>query len=427
MYFLQVALRMLALLVLLCWMATEAGGAGRCPAVSPCHCTSLGFTNEQALDIDCRQRDLTEVPNFISLLGYQLYQIDLSENSITWLHNHSFVDLEFVQIPSYNTPRIDLSYNILRRIDSAAFAGIMAVDLTLVFINSSLQELPVDALAHVENVTFLHLMDNEIGALPDAAFAGLSKLQAINLSGNKVVNMSKAAFHGLENTLEVLNLNDMDLGYFPGPVLRPLRKLRRLELDGNNMIELQPRMFQGFHTHYQAFSLSLQYNELTNIPTNAFLRYNFTLRDLDLSNNNLTSIDFLARPCGSALVPSSHLDVVYNPIHCDCGTLTTLHRLPYTIHGRCVSPWNYADLPFGTDNGELPYRYRTLAAYECSHMYVNGSLYIPPRPCAETTYHVLATRDLAHTSFRVHGTLLVMVSLLHSILNTLVLLSWRLL
>lgn len=386
------------LLMIFVW-AVKLSGSAHCPKIPPCECRLLGFTEVKGLDIDCRRRNLTSIPDLFMLEGEPIYQIDLSENNLKILPNLSFADLYFMKLSSYPYPRIDLSYNPIRTIQAAAFAAIIAPELSLIFINSSMTEFPDVALSYVKNLTFLHLMDNSITEIPHGAFTSFTKLQAINLSGNKINNLNESTFQGLEGVLEVLYMNSMELGYFPSGSLKRLKHLRRLELDGNNIGDLPSEIFHGFHTRHPTFTLSLQFNDISYIPQNAFQKSNFSLKDLNLSSNNLSSIDFLDSPCGLAFRSDAHLDVIHNPIHCDCDTLATLHRVRYTVHGRCFSPWNYADLPFDTTNGVIPHRYGTLAAYDCEHLYVNHTLYVPMIHCGEATYFVASSASRKYISF----------------------------
>ena len=350
-----------------------------CPPAwdSPCDCRVLGITAVKAVELDCRRRNLTQVPDFSELKGKPVYQVDLSENYITYLQDESFTALEFVKLPMYPYPRIDISYNPVKSIASGAFRHIRAEEISLVMMNSTLRAFPDLSKGGLLNLTFLHFMDNHLSALPEFYFKPFPKLSAINLSGNKIQYFSRTAFMGLEHTLEVLYLNDMNLSDFPSEALQPLHRLRRLELDNNRITNLPPRLFRGFRTTTSAFSLSIQNNLINFIAENAFHKAYFSLYDLNLNTNKLTDLAFLSDPCSLAFRGDGHIDVQGNPINCTCDVYNVIRTGYYNVHGKCRHPNRYRGVSFDTSNGYIPKAYKAIAYKDCDRN--------------QTTYSILCT------------------------------------
>lgn len=351
-----------------------------CPVdmTAPCDCRVLGITAVKAVELDCRRRNLTRVPDFSALRGRPVYQVDLSENHITSLQDGAFAPMEFVKLPMYPYPRIDVSYNPVRSIARGAFRHIVAEEISLVMINSTLRAFPDLSRGGLLNLTFLHFMDNHLSALPEFYFRTFPKLSAINLSGNKIEYFSRTAFMGLEDTLEVLYLNDMSLEEFPNEALQLLRRLRRVELDNNLITTLPHRLFRGFQTTTSSFSLSIQNNLINNIAEDTFHKAYFSLYDLNLNTNNIRDLNFLSDPCSLAFRGDGHIDVQGNPIHCDCDVYGVIRTGYYNVHGKCMSPLKYYGISFDTSNGYVPKAYQAIANDEC-----DGN---------QTSYSIVCTR-----------------------------------
>ncbi len=336
-----------------------------CPIGLPCECRVLGVTMVKAIELDCRKKNLTHVPDLRPLEGRPIYQIDLSENLIRILPDEAFYGLEFVKLSMYPYPRIDISYNPIAVISKYAFRGIRANEISLVMINSSLKIFPEAALQGLNNLTFLHLMDNELVDVPEFSFHILSKLGAINLSGNKISHLKKNVFLGLDNALEVVYMNDLKLKDFPGNALRRLKKLRRLELDNNQITELHSQLFHGFKTLSSSFSLSLQNNLISTIAMDAFYKARFSLYDLNLNTNNISDVSFMSEPCKLAFRADGHIDVQENPIICDCDAYSVIRTGYYNIHGKCAYPERYSGISIDTSNGQVSKTYQSQASEEC--------------------------------------------------------------
>ena len=336
--------------------------------------------------MDCRKRNLTQVPDFSELAGKPVYyQVDLSENFIAYLQDEAFTPLEFVKLPMYPLPRIDISYNPVRSIASGAFRRVVAEEISLVMMNSTLRAFPDLSKGGLVNLTFLHFMDNHLSALPEFYFKPFPKLSAINLSGNKIDYLSKTAFLGLEQTLEILYLNDMNLSEFPSEALRSMRKLRRLELDNNVITSLRPRIFSGFRTTTSSFSLSIQNNLIDFIAEDAFRKAYFSLYDLNLNTNKLTDLTFLSDPCSLAFRGDGHIDVQGNPINCTCDVYNVIRTGYYNVHGKCRTPNTYRGISFDTSNGYIPKAYQTIASKDCDRN--------------QTSYSIVCTRpDPVHSN-----------------------------
>ncbi|XP_054471772.1 matrix-remodeling-associated protein 5-like [Anoplopoma fimbria] len=169
-----------------------------------------------------------------------------------------------------HTRRINLGFNSISRIHDSSLAGLRKAEL-------------------------LMLHSNDLHHLPDAAFRDMKSLQILKLSYNKLREISSSlTFSGLTSLLR-LYLDHNLLQHIHPRALLQLTSLRLLRLQGNRLHQLHP------HT---LCTLSL---------LNTY--YISTLRNLDLSNNSLTTLP------REILATAPLLETVVlqaNPWSCDC-------------------------------------------------------------------------------------------------------------
>lgn len=199
---------------------------------------------------------------------------------------------------------------------------------------------------------------------PDA-FAGLEqRLTTLDLSENSLYSVPYAL--GTLRSLEVLNLSRNSIAVLrPGPVFSRMRALRVLDLSGN-LLGVDPQFVTGakaaegdhaelsmklaenltaqdFDVAPLAGSLErllLGANRLATVPEQLHRQLFARLRELDLSDNALTTLpnfgaaltpnlaDFSARNNQLETVPfysippaETNVDLTGNPLRCDCGAL----------------------------------------------------------------------------------------------------------
>ncbi|XP_061548229.1 matrix-remodeling-associated protein 5-like [Phycodurus eques] len=168
------------------------------------------------------------------------------------------------------TRRINLGFNSISRIQDSSLAGLHRLEL-------------------------LMLHSNDIHHLRDALFRDLKSLQILKLSYNKLTEIpSSQTFSGLTSLLR-LYLDHNHLQYIHPRALLQLPNLRLLRLQGNRLHQLHP---------HALCTLSL---------LNTY--YFSTLRNLDVSNNSLSTLP------KATLQTAPMLETVAlqaNPWSCDC-------------------------------------------------------------------------------------------------------------
>ncbi|XP_063022447.1 immunoglobulin superfamily member 10 [Melospiza melodia melodia] len=167
------------------------------------------------------------------------------------------------------TKPIPYSYNSLRKLSAADFAGL-------------------------EKLELLMLHSNEISTVPEKAFRDLRSLQVLKMSYNKVRVLQQDVFYGL-NSLVRLHMDHNQIEFVNPNVFYGLTSLRLVHLDGNFLQQLHPDTF-----------VTLRYSQIFRI---SFLKH------ISLSDNALTS---LPQEMFSYM---SELESIYlhgNPWSCDC-------------------------------------------------------------------------------------------------------------
>ncbi|XP_022083451.1 phospholipase A2 inhibitor-like [Acanthaster planci] len=228
-----------------------------------------------ALDANCRNRGLTEVPLECS----QSEMVDLRNNDLTYLGPGSFagyrslryVDLEFNQISNIangafeeciSLQNIYLQFNSLYEVTGRAFEG--ASDLKQLFLNQN-------------SITYMH---------PDA-FVGLDKLSGLYIGHNDISNLHALVFRNTP-LLKYLHMGDNGLMAFPAGIFDVLTELTYMNIENNNLRSIDGSLFESLENLEE---LNLSGNLIVSI-TNFPLLAKFKI--FDLFDNDLRDIDDLA-------------------------------------------------------------------------------------------------------------------------------------
>ncbi|CAO1305307.1 unnamed protein product [Diamesa tonsa] len=173
--------------------------------------------------------------------------------------------------------------------------------------NSSLKTIPHDVFYGVSNIENISLAMNGLTDVSINIFAQQINLQNIDLSQNNLTSFK----HGnLPISLKMLNLSHNQILDIKSDVFKDLSNLEELYLDNNKIDNLQSKIFedlisiklidlrnntlgsmssplQGFIGLHYLETLSLSFNKINVIGNLTQMQ---SLRELDLSNNNISQV-----------------------------------------------------------------------------------------------------------------------------------------
>ncbi|KAI2811133.1 Slit 2 protein [Blomia tropicalis] len=150
--------------------------------------------------VDCRNRNLTKIPDFIPENATELR---LEQNSITEVPSRAFSNYRQLL-------RIDLSKNNISKIAEDAFHGL-------------------------KSLNSLFLFGNEITDLPEAVFKGLSNIQVLFLNANRIKCLRRGIFADFKN-LNLLSLYDNNIQSLAEGIFENLINIQTLHLGRNPFI-----------------------------------------------------------------------------------------------------------------------------------------------------------------------------------------------
>ncbi|PSN30909.1 hypothetical protein C0J52_26764 [Blattella germanica] len=265
---------------------------------SSCICAyNLG----QELSVQC---DMVDFPRLLSALDRYARATPLD---LLYVNNSTVVKLEDGAFKNLRIHNVQLSGCKIRNIAPGTFRNQERTLKNLNLQDNELEEVPIESLRPLSNLSLLDLSRNHIGRVPDKAFSTLHGLSTLKLSDNNLT-LSPGAFKGLEGTLKNLNLKGTRQKHIPEAV-RGLRTLAFLDLAQNGLRELPGpggRILEGLHS---LTALNLERNLIQSVGPEAFSGVNDTLSSLSLLNNLMT--DF---PTGAinSLTELRVLDIGFN-------------------------------------------------------------------------------------------------------------------
>ena len=231
--------------------ASNAASNITCPKTIPCTCKhAVSSEGKEEKVIDCSNRGLTQVPNFLALTGQKFDALFLNKNKITSLPSLAFAGLD--------VNRIEVSDTYLRSLSNNAFKRVKGLKV-LKIENGHLSSVPV-AFSELRQLREIHLKNNKIQRIPSPSLANMVNLEYLDLSHNRA-----------EFTR-------------PFDSFRNLRKLKYVNL-GNNDLYNYPE--EGLRQSVNITNLILRHNKISSIPME-FLQNMTKLTELDLEGNPLT-------------------------------------------------------------------------------------------------------------------------------------------
>ena len=279
-----------------------------CP--SECECTENEemsmLRGNQLIDVDCRDRGLSELPDLDLLKNVSIHRLYLNGNRINNIPDGAFDGFQIIGI--------ELADNPLKEISRNAFIGLQYTMEYLSMQRSQLTKKPRDFLNGLKmlrtldltgvtmnslsNGTFgtlrmletLVLKECGITSIEDTAFVGVEAILELRLDGNSLSSIPIGAFRHLME-LRVLNMNQNQIsGLQRGSFLSQIN-LRKLYLSNNklsNVKEIDRSAFRGIG--HNLMELDLSFNQMSVLPTHAF-HHLFNLATLKLSDNQLTFLE----------------------------------------------------------------------------------------------------------------------------------------
>ncbi|XP_057338990.1 protein artichoke-like [Microplitis mediator] len=152
-----------------------------------------------------------------------------------------------------------------------------------------LQELGEGTFQHLYNLTHVDLSNNIIERIDNGAFVGLINLYELNLKGNRLTNFAGEYFN-TGTGLEIIDLSDNAISYISPTAFVIHPRLRVLRLNGNRFSKFPSEFVKPLQFLEM---IDLSENALKNIGEFAFSQMT-RLRELDLSDNKIESVDELA-------------------------------------------------------------------------------------------------------------------------------------
>lgn len=277
--------------------------------------------------LNCRNTNLTTVPQVHGASNYDVYELTLNNNNIKTILSSAFNGLRI--------QRLDLLNNRLTSIAADAFKGLETYLLELrissdkgssVQFNVPLTNFTALTLLHLENFMFA---DNKLNLTWLKALTGLRTLLLINngityiypdaipasltsftLAGQNLLSLPLDNLRVL-TALKYLTITGASITNIIQRAFIYNTQLQSLDLSNNKLITLDPGCFSGINGSLRQLilrnnnvninelvnlaaleSLDLSYTQLQSLPPNAiFLKNKVNLRSLQLEGNRLTSLE----------------------------------------------------------------------------------------------------------------------------------------
>lgn len=236
-----------------------------------------------------KTRDLRELilsNNSLSVLApglldnlEKLQVLDLSNNELTnqWVNRDTFPRLVRLAV-------LDLSFNMLTRIDAYVFKGLYSLQILKLEYNK-IDTLVDGCFASLTNLHSLTLSHNKIARFDPVHTIGLGALGQLFLENNQLSHLDRHVFVNLTKLID-LSLNDNILMEIPHAI-HMLRKLRTLDLGNNNVSKIDNDSFVGLD---ELYGLRLVDNKLENVSREAFASLP-SLQVLNLANNLIRHVE----------------------------------------------------------------------------------------------------------------------------------------
>lgn len=276
--------------------------------VKNCHHWKIPKNLEALTILNATANHIADVAPLNTLVSLQM--LDLSNNAIEVLPPES-LDLKMLNVLNMSNNhlitiplnsfkwtrrlhRINLHSNRLESLPAGVFGWLEVLD-TLDLSHNRLDSLTFLNGGGLQNLRELHLSHNRLTTLT-RYFTTLQHLELLDLEGNAIVQVSEDTFNGLGH-LRMLILASNKLTQLPARIFHPLHSIQHLYMESNRLTTLPDKLFSDCCR--KLIDLNLSENDFTSVPRGIDTLHE--LKSLDLGGNRIRIIN------GSQLVGLTQL------------------------------------------------------------------------------------------------------------------------
>lgn len=207
----------------------------------------------------------------------QLRKLFLEENNIVVINSGLFSSLEKLEI-------LRLDGNKIEDVHNTSFENLVSLE-ELYLRDNHLDEIPSLLFSKTTKLRVLDLSDNLIEYIHDGTFTHLRNLELLSLAKNRIRTLQSFSLSGLVN-LKELSLRSNKLSVLRATDLDAVRfSLRELDLSSNILSTLTSNVFRGMGN---LVNLNISENNVELINDSAF--FGLSLDKLLLNSNKLTQL-----------------------------------------------------------------------------------------------------------------------------------------
>ena len=284
------------------------------------------FSHLEYLHLHYNKIEQLESDVFCGLV--KIEYIDLDGNRLQYLHPDTFEGLPKLenlyisnnpglQIPTdrHFITSLSLKYLVISHCNVSSvsvetFANVSALEWLHLSYNN-LRSFDINILKVLPKLSKLYLHGNKITEIIPGTLETFSHLEYLHLQHNKIEQLESVVFCGLVK-IEYIDLEGNRLQYLHPDTFECLPKLESLFLSNNSGLQIPTD--RHFITSHSLKDLDISYCNVTSVSVETFANVS-ALEGLDLNHNNLRSLDINML---KALPKLSSIFVDSNPLQCDC-------------------------------------------------------------------------------------------------------------